>query len=115
VHGNHDVCLQVQKGPESLFGAGVDGAVAIREVGADGEQGNVGVEAACDLGKAVEVCRVAGVIDRRTGCGCDHIAPEAAMRVVEHARAPMASRRCGDCDGRRRGLRGERALPPDLD
>jgi hypothetical protein len=47
----------------SLFGTGVDGAVAVGEVGADGEQCDVGLQAAANLGEAVEVGGVAGVIE----------------------------------------------------
>ena len=34
---------EVEEGLRGFFGAGVDGAIAVGEVGADGQQGDVGV------------------------------------------------------------------------
>ena len=59
MHGNHDLCAEVEKCAESLLGAGVDRTVAVGEIGADGEQGNLGAEPVRDLGKAAEVRRIA--------------------------------------------------------
>ena len=59
VHGDHDVGIEIDEGAQGLFGAGVNGAVAIGEVGADGEQGDLGVKAPADFCEAVEISGVA--------------------------------------------------------
>lgn len=81
-------------------------AVAIREVGADREKSDIGREAAANLGEAVEVCGVAGVIDGVV-VGSDDVASEAAVGVVEHARSPVATGSHGNAEA------GDvEALPP---
>ena len=67
VHGDHGVGFEVADGLECFLGTGVDGSVAIREVGADGEQREGWREAAGDFVEAVEVGGVAGVVDGWSG------------------------------------------------
>ena len=46
VHGDHERGAEVDEGLQRLFGAGVDGAVAVGEVGPDGQQGDLRVRGA---------------------------------------------------------------------
>src|SRR5271166_939794 len=64
VHGDHPARFQIEEGLHGVGGAGVDVAKLWRIVGADRQQRDVGMEAASDFAKAVEVGRVSGVIDR---------------------------------------------------
>lgn len=59
VHGDHDVGIEIDEGAQGLFGAGVNGAVAVGEVGADGEKGDLGVKTPADFCEAAEICCVA--------------------------------------------------------
>ncbi len=103
VHGDHEAGVEVEEGADGLFGAGVDGAVGVGEVGADGEQGDVGVEARADLVKAGEVGGVAGVVEGGAGGlvvveGGDGVAAEVAVGVGEEARAPVLAGGQGDAE-----------------
>lgn len=98
---------QIDEGLQCFLRTGVHGAIAVRVVRADRQQSDLRLQPAANLSKAVEVCRVAGVIHAvpRTR---DHIAAEQAMRVREHARAPVLC-------GRQRHLHiafESRGLPP---
>jgi len=73
----------------------VDIAELRRVVGADRKERHVGMEAASDFEEAVEVGRVAGVIDGMLA-GAKDIASVAAVRVFEHACSPMARGDVGD-------------------
>ena len=55
VHGNHLFGAELYEAADGLFGAGVHGAVSVREIGAYGEQGDLGMETVADLAEAVEV------------------------------------------------------------
>ena len=96
MHGDHGVGAEVEEGLEGFFGAGVDGSIAVGEVGADGEQRDLGVEAVGDFVEAVEVGGVAGVVERGGAGGGEDVAAEAAVGVGEHARAPVFGGGGGD-------------------
>src|ERR1700761_4605897 len=65
MHRHHRLRAQVKKGLERLFRAGVYGAVAVRKVGPDGQQGDLGLQTSSDLKEAWKVGSVAGVIETR--------------------------------------------------
>src|SRR6185312_13796973 len=107
VHGHHGGCAEIEEGAQGFLRAGVDAAIGVGEVSADGQEGNVRMEAAADFMEAVEPGGVTGVVDGG-GCGSgDGVAAEAAMRVVEEARAPVL---CGSRGDGKRIKRG--GLPP---
>src|ERR1700733_2119602 len=90
VHRNHLLCAKLYEAADGLFGAGVHGAVSVREIGAYGKQGDLGMETVADLAEAVEVGGVAGVVDG-LACGFNDVAAVTAVGVAEDARAPVAA------------------------
>ena len=90
VHGDHLLGAEVDEGANGFLGAGVDGAVSIREISADRQQGDLGMEAIPDLAEAVEVGGVSGVIERVSG-GFKEVSAVAAMGVAEDARPPVTA------------------------
>src|ERR1700678_719252 len=58
VHWDHLFCAEVDKSAYSLFGIGVDRAMAIRKIGSDRQQRQLGFQASANLAKAVEVSRL---------------------------------------------------------
>ena len=67
-------------------------AAARRVVGADGQERDVDVVPLADLLEAVEIGGVAAV-KNRAPFRLDDEAAEAAMRIVQHPRAPMMAGR----------------------
>ena len=99
VHWDHGLCSEVDEGLERFFGTGVDGAIAVRGIGSDGEQGDVGVEAAGDFLEAGEEGGIAGMVDGGRARGGEDVSAEAAMGIAEFARAPVAGGGGGDGEG----------------
>lgn len=108
VHGNHPFGTGLNEAADGFFGRGVDGAIGVGEVRADGEQGNVWVEASADLGETVEVGGVPGVVDAGTTNDWSHyVAPVFSVHVAEHARSPMLARGHSDLQAK-----GFQFIPP---
>lgn len=97
VHGDHRFGAEVEEGLEGFFGAGVNGAVGVREVSADGKEGDLRGEAEANFAKAREVSGVSGVVDAVAGGG-DDVSPEASVDVAEEACAPVFTGGCGDVE-----------------
>ena len=93
VHRHHHARPQVDKRLQCLFRACVHRAVVIREVRADRQQRRLRLQPAANLVKAVEVGCVARVVHPLPGSIFQHIAAKQAMRIVDHARAPVLRRR----------------------
>jgi hypothetical protein len=88
VHGNHLRGAEIGESADGFLGAGVDGAVAVGEVGADGQQGNLGFQFFADGLEAVEVSSVARVI-YGLATAFDDVSAVAAMGVAKDTRAPV--------------------------
>ncbi len=98
VHGDEGACgAEVEEGLQGLFGAGVDGAIAVGEVGTDGQQRDLRLQAMADLFETMEVGGVAGVVDAVAAAAQD-VTAVVTVGVVEHARAPVAAGRHDDFD-----------------
>src|SRR5580658_5638502 len=106
VHGDHPARFEIDKGAHGVGGIGVDVAKLRRIVGANGEQGEFGSEAASDFAEAGEVGGVAGVIDG-VFAGLENEAAVAAVRIFQNARAPVARRHM-----RYRQVAVTRSFPP---
>src|SRR5208283_458366 len=78
-----------------ILGAGMHRAVRGGMIGADGQQRYLRPKALANLAEAVEVCRVAGVIERMPA-GFQDVAAVPAMHVAQDARAPMPRRHMRD-------------------
>ena len=89
VHRNHEPGVEIKETLQRFFGAGVDRAVAVGKVSPDGQKRNVGLEAAADLGEAVEVGSVSGVVESGCAGGLKDVAAESAMGIAEDAGAPV--------------------------
>src|ERR1700677_386098 len=88
MHGDHPLRAHIQEGLEGFLRAGVNAAIAVGAVGPNRQQGNVRLPALADLGKAIKIRGVTGMIEGVTASPED-VAAEAAMRVFEEASAPM--------------------------
>lgn len=114
VHGDEGAGgAEVEVGLESVFRAGVDGAVAVGEVSTDGQKGDLRLQTAADLAEAVEVGGVARVVEGMTGTG-DAVAAEEAVGVREHAGTPVFGGGEGDFDAGVRAVAATQigGLPP---
>lgn len=80
VHGDHPLGIQIQKRFGGIGWAGVDIAELLGIVSADGEQSQIGRQAASDFAKAVKVGGVSGVVDGVLA-GAQNIAAIASMRI----------------------------------
>ena len=96
VHGNHGFSAKIEESLQSFFRTGVDGAVGVGEVGANGEQGDLRVEPGADLAKAFKVGRISAVIDTVSGGVRKDVAAELPVDVVEDTGAPVAGGGHGD-------------------
>src|ERR1700733_1750029 len=88
VHGDHLPCAQVEKCLQRLLGTGMHAAIAIRTIGPDGQQGDLRLQTLADLGEAVKIRGVAGVVQGVTAAP-DHVAAETPMRVLKEPRSPV--------------------------
>ncbi len=88
MHGDKLFGAEVLEGFHGLVGAHVDFAKGIGVVRADGQQGDLGRDAAADFFEAVEVGAVAGVIDAAPLVFEDESAV-AAVLIAQGARAPV--------------------------
>ena len=91
VHGDESFRVDVFEDFDRFVGAHVDVAERVGIIGADGEHGDFGGEAAADFLEAIGVGAVADVVDM-AGLVFDVIAALTAMVVANHARAPMFAR-----------------------
>ncbi len=91
MHGNHPAGFQIEECSGGIARAGVNVAEVFRIVGANRQQGHLGREALANFAKAVEVGGISGVIDRMFS-GSQHVPAVSAVRIFDHARAPVPRR-----------------------
>src|SRR5580698_10168335 len=84
----------------------MDSTIAVWPIGPYWQQGNLWFERLADVGEAIEVCRIAGVVEGMATTP-NHVATEAPVRVLEKARPPVLG-------GRHRDLQAAHGLglPP---
>src|SRR5581483_4259480 len=87
VHGNHGLRLQVQERLQRIFRTGVDVAIVRRVIGTDWQQCQFGMQTTADLTEAIELCCIAGVIQRVLP-RAHNIAAESTVKIPQHAGAP---------------------------
>jgi hypothetical protein len=91
MHRDKSFCLELDECVDGLLRVHVDIALCRGVVGSDWQEGNFHRQALAYFAKAIEIGAVATVKNRPPGI-LDVKAPEAAVRVVEHAGPPMAGR-----------------------
>ena len=92
MHRHHVPRAQIDKRPQRLLGIHVDLAPARRVVGPDGQQRHVDRMPRADFPEALEIRRVAAV-ENRAPADLDDEPAEAAVRIMQHPRAPVMRRR----------------------
>jgi len=95
VHRDEPLGLEVFEGADGLVRAHMDAQEGFGLVGADGQEGNLGLASAADLLESMPIGAVAGVVDS-TSVVFEDEAAEPAILIVEDACAPMAAGGEGD-------------------